>query len=420
MNKNTITSILTLLLFCLTINAQHKVTTTNLNEGNDHYKIAPDWMAKAVIYEIDWQNIEGNNKIQSLEKQLSELKEMGITVLCLQSIFPISSRSDSKLFPIVTYDLIPPNLGSTDDMKNLVKKAHELELYILLDWVGLYTSKQHRWLTEHPDWYMQKQLTPWSSEAVKMLNYEDPNLQNNMLKAMLDCLRDYDLDGFRCLNAELAPIEYWERARRELDALKPILLIADANKPDYHKEAFDITYPNSHYLIEEILVGDQYIAELGPHIRNEKEASFGVERTYLRFTETQVEDEWSRKVAIILNFTLPGVPFITAQEKLTDLHKRLANLKRYTAALDVGDNPAEFDWIEKPTNKEVLVFMRKNGDKHLLTTIHTGAAKSKAQTVKIDTSKYPRMFRNGLTMDKRGVNVEKLNLQGNNYRVLID
>ena len=52
-----------------------------------------------------------------------------------------------------------------------------------------------------------------------------------MRRFMLDALKywvqEFDVDGYRCDVAELVPIDFWDRARAELDAIKPVFMLAE-------------------------------------------------------------------------------------------------------------------------------------------------------------------------------------------------
>ena len=55
-------------------------------------------------------------------------------------------------------------------------------------------------------------------------------------------LRDFDLDGFRCDAASMVPMDFWNEARRELEKVKPgVLMIAEANDGGLFP-AFDLDY----------------------------------------------------------------------------------------------------------------------------------------------------------------------------------
>jgi glycosidase len=62
-----------------------------------------------------------------------------------------------------------------------------------------------------------------------------------MIHAMRFWVESCDIDGFRCDMAMLVPLNFWKSARKELDAVKPLLWLAECEEITYH-EVFDITY----------------------------------------------------------------------------------------------------------------------------------------------------------------------------------
>src|SRR3546814_9699436 len=62
-------------------------------------------------------------------------------------------------------------------------------------------------------------------------------------------VREADIDGFRCDVAGYVPLDFWENLRRELDAIKPVFLLAEFEQRDVHARAFDATYAWSWYNI---------------------------------------------------------------------------------------------------------------------------------------------------------------------------
>ncbi|MEJ7671207.1 MAG: hypothetical protein WKF59_00400 [Chitinophagaceae bacterium] len=67
-----------------------------------------------------------------------------------------------------------------------------------------------------------------------------------MQVAMIDAMKfwiDYcDIDGFRCDMAHLVPLDFWKKAKAELQKTKADLFwLAECEEANYH-EVFDATY----------------------------------------------------------------------------------------------------------------------------------------------------------------------------------
>ena len=67
-------------------------------------------------------------------------------------------------------------------------------------------------------------------------------MQDSMVDAMKFWITDADIDGFRCDMAHLVPLDFWKKAKSELDKAKSQLFwLAECEEANYH-EVFDATY----------------------------------------------------------------------------------------------------------------------------------------------------------------------------------
>ncbi len=74
------------------------------------------------------------------------------------------------------------------------------------------------------------------------LNYDNKELWTAMIDAMKYWVNETDIDGFRCDVAGMVPIEFWNEARKELETIKPIFMLAEAEGPQFEEHAFDMVY----------------------------------------------------------------------------------------------------------------------------------------------------------------------------------
>ena len=135
-----------------------------------------------------------------------------------------------------------------DDLKDFVAAAHQLGLYVILDWVANHTAWDSNLVTEHPDWYVRDWKgdfapTPWWDwDDIIDLDYDRPELRQYMTEALCYWVREADIDGYRCDVAGFVPIDFWENARAELEEIKPVFLLAEWETRDLHYGAFDASY----------------------------------------------------------------------------------------------------------------------------------------------------------------------------------
>ncbi|RYE86848.1 MAG: alpha-amylase, partial [Oxalobacteraceae bacterium] len=170
---------------------------------------------------------------------------------------------------------------------------------------------------------------------VVALDYRSAALRAAMLQAMAFWVRDVGVDGFRCDVASLVPTDFWVRARRELDAIKPMFMLAEGDAVDLHTSgAFDMTYSWD--------LPDQVFKRIGkgeggaPLLKAwlcAQPAGYPAHAYRMRFTSNHDFNSWhgsdaelyghAHEALAVLTFTLPGMPLIyNGQEARLD--KRLA------------------------------------------------------------------------------------------------
>ena len=74
-------------------------------------------------------------------------------------INPISTTKSKgplgSYYAVSDNEKLNPEFGTEDDFRALVEKAHELGIYIILDWVPGHTGWDHIWIKEHPEFYLK-------------------------------------------------------------------------------------------------------------------------------------------------------------------------------------------------------------------------------------------------------------------------
>jgi len=128
-----------LFLFCLYFVGALSAQTTK------HY---PNWFANSVIYQIYPQSFQDTNgdgigDLQGIIAQLPYIKSLGVDAMWLNPIFE-SSFFDAG-YDVVDYYKIAPRYGTDKDLDELIKKAHQKKLKVLLDFVVGHTSTEHPW-----------------------------------------------------------------------------------------------------------------------------------------------------------------------------------------------------------------------------------------------------------------------------------
>ena len=208
-----------------------------------------DWSYSSNIYEVNLRQYTHEGTIRAFCREMPRLRDMGIDVLWFMPITPISGVKRlgtlGSYYACSDYTSVNPEFGTVEDFAQLVKEAHGLGFKVLIDIVANHTGWDHRWTTEHPEYYRLdlegKFFDPNGWEDVIDLNYDNPGLRTAMIDVMRYWIEHCDVDGFRCDMAMLVPLEFWREARVALDVLKPLFWLAECEEITYH-EVFDATY----------------------------------------------------------------------------------------------------------------------------------------------------------------------------------
>jgi len=210
-----------------------------------------DWVKDACIYSVYLRSFSREGTFLGLEKRIPELKAMGVTVLWLLPIHPVGvEKRKGRLgspYAVRDYYGINPEFGTLDDFKRLLATVHKHGMKLIIDLVANHTSWDSKLMKEHPDWFTRDEegriVLPnadWTDVAA--LDYTQPGLRRYMIDMMTYWVKEVGIDGFRCDVAELVPTDFWNDARKELDAIKPIMMLSEGSIPEHHAEAFDLTY----------------------------------------------------------------------------------------------------------------------------------------------------------------------------------
>jgi len=111
----------------------------------------PEWLDKAVFYEIYPQsfndtNADGIGDIQGIIEKLDYIKELGATALWLNPCF--ASPFGDAGYDVADYYQVAPRYGTNEDLKRLFTEAHKRDMHVLLDLVPGHTSVDHPWFKE--------------------------------------------------------------------------------------------------------------------------------------------------------------------------------------------------------------------------------------------------------------------------------
>ena len=243
----------------------------------------PQWYRRSVFYEVMVRafvdsNGDGSGDLQGLLSKLDYLQWLGIDALWLPPFYQSPLRDGG--YDVSDFRAILPEFGTLDEFKDLVTKAHERNMRIIIDYPLNHTSDQHEWFQQsrsdpdgpYGDYYVwsdtdekypnirvifvDTEQSNWTFDPVRRqfffhrffshqpdLNFENPAVQNAVMDVMRFWL-DLGVDGIR-LDAipylfeseegngegEAPTHEYIKRVRTMFDDEFPgRIMVAEANQ----------------------------------------------------------------------------------------------------------------------------------------------------------------------------------------------
>jgi len=362
----------------------------------------PEWSKNANIYEVNLRQYTKAGTIKAFMRELPRLRNMGVDILWFMPLHPIGEENRKgtlgSYYSVQDYTGVNRELGYIDEFTKLVELAHMLKMKVIIDWVANHTAWDHAWVTEHPEWYDKdadgQMYAPHGWEDVVQLDFDNQDLRMAMIDEMKYWLIEPDIDGFRCDVAGEVPTDFWDLARVELDKVKPVFMLAEAEKDELLVDAFDMDYGwTLHSISNKIAKGDTSVNVLETYFDNLK-ITLPKGAYKMNFTTNHDENSWNGTVHerygdgyqtfAVLMATVPGMPMVyTGQESnlnkrleffekdlvdwgdysLQDFYRVLLNLKKSNKALWNGDFGGDLKRVKTNSDEAVFAFTRqKDGD----------------------------------------------------------
>ena len=361
----------------------------------------PEWSKNATIYQINTRHFTAEGTFRAAETHMERLKTLGVDIVWLMPIHEIGSAnrkgSLGSPYAVKDYYSVNPEFGSLEDLKHFVRVAHEHGMHVILDWIANHTAWDNVLVEQHPEWYARDwkgdfHPTPWWDWLdIIDLDYQQPGLRKYMTDAMKYWVAEADVDGYRCDVAGFVPTDFWNAVRKELDAIKPVFMLAEWESRDLHAESFDMTYAWSWYdAVHHIAMGKTDLSSLYVYYAwNEKAYPRNVMR--MTFVSNHDKNAWEGtefeqfgaglEAAIVLSVVGEGMPLIyNGQEAgnakrleffekdpiewkehpIGDLYQKLFKLKKQNTALWNAKWGATMVHVPNSISTKVFSFVRHN------------------------------------------------------------
>jgi len=202
------------------------------------------------IYQIYVRNHTKEGTFKALEGDLPRLKDLGVGILYLLPINPIGSQARKGTlgspYSIMDYYAINPELGTLDDFRHFLHKAHDMGFRVMLDVVLNHTSRDADLVKAHPEYYYYKdgqlanRIGEWSDIADLRLDLKEVR---DYLTIMMKYWVKEGVDGFRCDVAPLIPLSFWKELIAACNAINPELIwLSESIEPEFIKYLRSLKY----------------------------------------------------------------------------------------------------------------------------------------------------------------------------------
>ena len=210
--------------------------------------VPPEWSYGAIVYQVFpdrfWPgNGRSWNKVTSLHdiyggtlrgiiEKLDYIADMGFNTIWLNPFFPDDNTHHG--YHATDYFNVNPRMGTIDDIKELLAKAHARGIRLLLDFVANHWSSRHHSFQQaikdpdspYFDWfhwidYPYDYETFFGVMDLPQVNVDHPEVRDYLLRSATFWLGEIGFDGLR-LDYALGPShDFWTTLRQVVKAARP-------------------------------------------------------------------------------------------------------------------------------------------------------------------------------------------------------
>ncbi|MCR5665616.1 MAG: alpha-amylase [Eubacterium sp.] len=181
-----------------------------------------------MIYCVYVRNYGRIGNFKEVKSDLDRIQKLGADIVWLLPIHPIGHFGRKGMlgspYAVADYYKVNPEYGTMDEFTQLVDAIYDHGMKCMMDMVFNHTAKDSVLMKQHPEWFIQDEhgqpttLVPEWSDIVD-LDFSKTQLWDYLIE-VLKYWAMY-ADGFRCNMACKIPLEFWEKARKEVDMIRP-------------------------------------------------------------------------------------------------------------------------------------------------------------------------------------------------------
>ena len=204
-------------------------------------------LRQQVMYQVFVRNFSAAGTFSEVRKHLDEIKALGTDIVWFMPIHPVGEKqrkgSLGSPYAISDYRAVNSEFGTLDDFKSLVEAIHSKGMKCIIDVVYNHTSPDSVLSKDHPEWFYHRPDGSFGNRVGDWYDVIDLDYSNKELwDYQIETLKYWAelVDGFCFDVAPLIPLEFWLRARQEVEEVRPgCIWLSESIEPDF------ITYMRS-------------------------------------------------------------------------------------------------------------------------------------------------------------------------------
>lgn len=194
-------------------------------DGNKDNNYFPD------VNKDDPKSYHGGDLRGVIEK-LDYIKSLGATAIWLTPVVDNEPKGYHGYWTEDFYN-VDEHFGSLEDLKELVKKAHDKDIKVILDHVVNHTGYKSPWLNDpdKKDWFHKKMdITNWNDQqqvengwlaGLPDLDQDNSEVREYLIKNTLWWIEETNVDGMRLDTVKHVPKDFWNEFAYEIKSEYP-------------------------------------------------------------------------------------------------------------------------------------------------------------------------------------------------------
>ena len=306
-----------------------------------------------VLYSVFVRNYSEEGTFEAVRRDLDRIKALGVDILWLMPIHPIGekARKGTVGSPYAAKDFraITPDFGTEEDLQRLVTSAHEKGMKVIMDIVYNHTAPDS-WLAEHhPEWFYRKPDGSFGNKVGDWYDIIDLDYnQKGLWDYQIETLKQWAaiVDGFRCDASPLIPLAFWQKAREEVETVRPgCIWIAETVEPEFIRflrsqglvahsdceafQVFDMSYEYDSYVVYRDYLHGQIPLSTYTEALNWQESVYPDNYVKLRFLENHdrprvgqlVRDAQMRRAWTAFLYFQKGMVMLFNGQEVSNAHR---------------------------------------------------------------------------------------------------